>query len=359
MRRFPELRERLPWVPLGRWPTAVEELPALQRRFGCDRLFVKREDRSSPRFGGNKVRTLESLFGEARAAGAERIWSTGAYGSNHALAMVLHAELAGLRSGVLMFPQPPTDSAAGNLLAMLAADCTIEPLWSVVALPFAMARIRRRYPRDYVMPPGGATPRGALGHVSGALELAEQIAAGELPQPRRIVLAVGSTCTTAGMLVGLRLAWRMTIGWRGDPPILRAVRVTPWPVTGRANIVRLAVATSRLLASLVGEVARFSWRELSSMLEVDGHYFAGGYGKPLDAGRDASELITDAGGPWLDQVYAQKSGACFIDLARERAPGPTLYWATRSTTDVPHPTAAQLAAAPPVLQRWLRKPRRP
>ena len=40
----------------------------------------------------------------------------------------------------------------------------------------------------------------------GALELAEQIAAGESPDPDRIYLAVGSSCTISGLVVGVALS---------------------------------------------------------------------------------------------------------------------------------------------------------
>ena len=73
--------------------------------------YVKREDESAEVYGGNKVRTLEFLFGEALARGARRIYSTGAFGSNHAAATVLHAPRVGLESGALLFPQPPSRTA--------------------------------------------------------------------------------------------------------------------------------------------------------------------------------------------------------------------------------------------------------
>src|SRR5688572_28609751 len=92
-RVFPALAGRVPWTPLGAWPTAVEPLGARPD------TWVKRDDRSAPGYGGNKVRTLEALFGAATAAGARVIWATGAYGSNHALATVLHARAAGLEPG--------------------------------------------------------------------------------------------------------------------------------------------------------------------------------------------------------------------------------------------------------------------
>ncbi len=364
-RHFPALQGQLRWVDLGTWPSPVEAMPALAERLHAAELYIKREDCSSPRFGGNKVRTLESIFGHAQEAGADRIWTTGAYGSNHAVAMALHADLAGLQSGVLLFPQPPTDTAVANCLALIASGTQFETMMGPVSLPFAMLRKRiesRRGPeRHYVMPPGGAIPRGSLAHVSAALELAEQVDAGAMPAPRRIVLAVGSTCTSAGLLLGVEIAARLGIGWgpsRGAPvPIINAVRVTPWPITGPSNIARLARNTSRWLTGLVGPIASVRFRALRRGLDVDGAEFGGGYGKPIYRGAEARRLFAECGGPPLDQVYTEKSAASFIAHARNHTTGPLLYWATRSSTELPVPTPEQIAAAPPEVRAWLDKPR--
>jgi D-cysteine desulfhydrase len=357
LRHFPRLVDRTPWVMLGTWPTPVEPLPELARAFGCDPIWVKREDLSSPRFGGNKVRTLEGLFGQARAAGATRLWTTGAYGSNHAVAMALHGPLAGMATGSLLFPQPPTRTAALNLLALLATDCEVRDLPHAAALPLGMLALRRADPRPFVMLPGGATPRGALGAVSAGLELAEQIEAGLCPAPRTIVLAVGSTCTTAGLLCGLRLAARLGLAFgpgRAPVPHIVAVRVTPWPITSTPTIAALARATSALLTQRIGAVGRFAYAELGAGVTVERRYFAGGYGKPLPAGGEVGRRFSAAGGPPVDQVYTEKSAACLIERARRRAPGPTLFWATRSSVAPPPAPAAAVAAAPPAMRRWLR-----
>ena len=66
---------KIPWAPLGRWPTPLEPAP------GIDGLLLKREDASHTIYGGNKVRTLEMLLGQAKAAGHQRIWSIGAFGA--------------------------------------------------------------------------------------------------------------------------------------------------------------------------------------------------------------------------------------------------------------------------------------
>src|SRR5690606_12149164 len=105
-------------------------------------------------------------------------WATGAYGSNHAVCMAAHAREAGLSSGALLFPQPVSRAAQNNLRALVAFGAEIRALTHAVTLPAAMVALalenRRRSAGHFVMLPGGATPRGAFGHISAALELAEQ-----------------------------------------------------------------------------------------------------------------------------------------------------------------------------------------
>lgn len=359
-RRFPALAGAVPWVRLGDWPTPIEPLESLAREIGGAPLWVKREDRSSPCYGGNKVRTLEAIFGRARAAGADRIWATGAFGSNHCVATVLHAAAAGLASGAILFPQPSTTPARENLAAILSAGPRLVTLASVVELPLAMALVRRRSrragERAHVMAPGGAVAEGTIGAVSAAIELAEQVEAGVCPPPERIVLAVGSTCTTAGLLAGLALATRVGLGFR-RVPIVHAVRVTPWPITSAARIAHLAWQSSRLLAQHLGSTARFTFRELHRSMRVETDFFGGGYGRPTASGWRARDAFARHGGPPLDVVYAAKAGAAFLRLAA-RGSGPLLFWATKSSAALPHAAAGDLATAPSVLTRFLEDPAR-
>ena len=354
-RHFPGLRSGLPWVRLGYWPTPVEPI------FGLPGarvpVYVKRDDRSSPRYGGNKVRTLESILGRAIEFGAERVWATGAYGSNHATATVMHAGAADLDAGVALFPQLPSSPARANLSAILAARVPVETMRSVVELPWVMARLHRQEPGDFVMPPGAASPRGALGAVSAGLELAEQIAGGECPAPARIVLAVGSTCTTAGLLVGLHLAGALGIGFGRTAPVPRvtAVRVTPWPVTSRLRIAHLARRTAQYTARLTG-VQLPSLARLYATLTVDRRYLGSGYGRTTAAGWRAIHAFKRSHGPPLDVVYSAKSGAALLDFARSSRRGPLLFWATKSSAPLPQAGDPELAAAPQPLRDWLLGP---
>lgn len=362
---FPELVSQVPIAPLGDFPTPVQRLTEVERAISARvEVWAKRDDLSSAVYGGNKVRTLEVLFGRARADGATRIYATGALGTNHGLATVLHAPRAGLEPGLLLFPQPESWSALENLRAIVAQRPVFHttPHWST--LPFAMwslASADRRAGIDAVtMVPGGATPEGALGYVSAGLELARQVQRGEMPAPAEVVVGVGSTCTSAGLLVGLVIAARRGFGLvdaRGRPaaPRVTSVRVTPWPVTSHYRIAQLAAETSRLLARLTGDASVvFDAHTLGAHLQVTGRFLGNGYGLPTARGRRAIEEFERHAGWALDTTYSGKSAAYVLSAARAPGPGPIVYWSTKSSRPLPPFQADDAVDAPPAAVRWLR-----
>ena len=321
-RWLPRVAANVAWVTLGDWPTPISEL-----RVDGAPLWVKREGDSSPLYGGNKVRTLEAWLGHARGVGAQRIWAIGAYGSNHVVATVRHARAIGMESGAIVFPQPASEWAIENAGALIESGVPIVRLRTVIGVPFAGMAINARSrmiqlidalaaespaSRDIlsalvgralargsiVMPPGGATPIGTLGALSAVFELVEQLDAGVMPAPRRIVVPAGSTCTTAGLLCGLAIA-RSIGAWRWRMPVVHAVRVTPWPVTSRVVMLRLAEATLARIASLGGPRVTLA----GAQLDVDPAEFGGGYGRITDRGRAAiAQFGQLAGAPRLDGV---------------------------------------------------------
>lgn len=348
---WPRLGERLEFPALGDFPTRVERLERLETELGVAApLYVKRDDLTSLVYGGNKVRALEVFLGLARAEGAREIIAVGPYGSNQAVATCLHAPRYGLQAGAILFPQPPAADAVENLRVVIAHSATqvALPHWSSV--PWAISRARGG--GRFVMAPGGATPDGTLGYVAAGLELTSQIGRGELLAPRAIYLTVGSNATTAGLLVGLRHGARLGLG-PATPPRVVAVRVTPWPVTSRARILRLAVRTSRRLAELAGDASlELAAAELSPHLWVEGRELGSGYGLPTRAGLDAIEVFARNAGVRLDPTYSAKAAAAFLRDARAGDEGPLLFWATKSSA--PLPAIADDLKGSPRFLAWLR-----
>jgi len=342
LRHLPRIR--VPWVSIGRWPTPVSALAIDGRP-----IWVKHEGDAHPDYGGNKVRTLEVWFGHAQAHDARRIWAIGAYGSNHAIATVVHAARAGLEGAAILFPQPASAWAVENCGALVASGCPLIRLASVAGVPFAAWRTAHRAPGTIVMPPGGATPVGTFGALAAAFELADQIAAGLAPPPARIVLAVGSTCTTAGLLAGLALAHAVGV-WRWPVPIVHGVRVTPWPVTSRLRTADLARRTLNRVEQLGGPRVAIGLVELVQRLVIDRRELGPGYGRITPACEAAMQRLD---GVRLDGVYSGKAAAALLRLHRAGV-GPLVFWASKATTQLPPPSEAMLQSAPPAITRWLR-----
>jgi 1-aminocyclopropane-1-carboxylate deaminase/D-cysteine desulfhydrase-like pyridoxal-dependent ACC family enzyme len=351
----PGLADRLRTVELGDFPSPVVPLPAGEG-IASEVGFIKRDDVCSKVYGGNKVRTLEALFGHALARGARRVVAVGAFGSNHSVATALHAPHVGLEPAAILFPQPYSWAALENLRVSACQLSAVMALRHWVGVPLSMWRYpdRDRDGGAYVMPPGGANPTGALGYVSAALELGMQVQRSELPAPATIVAGVGSTCTGAGLLLGLALAVRLGIGFVKVPQ-LHLVRVTPWPITGRFRVLSLAQRTAQLLASLTGgDVAELPRRELSEALSITSEFLGAGYGVASRQGLFAIRYWESLGLPRLDTTYSSKAAAGFLQRCRQ-ASGPTLFWSTKSSVPLPEVDQARLAAAPPGLQDWIRR----
>ena len=80
---------------LGIFPTPVHKLENISRLLGAE-IWIKRDDLSGLGLGGNKVRKLEFLLADAKAQGAEVVFTTGGAQSNHAMLTAAAARRLGM-----------------------------------------------------------------------------------------------------------------------------------------------------------------------------------------------------------------------------------------------------------------------
>ncbi len=350
---FPGLERELPWVPLGRWPSPLDKRTITWPSGHSRDLLVKREDLSAEGYAGNKIRPLEMVFGAALEAGCRELWSTGAYGSNHALAAAIHAKRHSLLAGAILWPQPWSQTAVDNLCATVSVADELRFAGSVISMVGKALTVRAKR-SAWVMPPGAATPLGAMGHASAALELAVQLEAMNHRSVSALVLPVGSTCTTTGMLVGTALAHAM--GLISTRPKIVAVRVTPWPVTDPTRIAHLAARTARELTEHITRSGHrpphfaHSASDFRTHLEVVSDELGDGYGEPTLAGWSALSAFAHAG-IRLDTTYSAKAAAHLEKRSRES--GPVVFWSTKSACPLPPTSPARLSALPETVRRWL------
>lgn len=315
-RRFPDLRERVPHLPLGRFPTPLEPL----RLPGASAdLWIKRDDLSAAPYGGNKVRKLEFLLGAAEARRSGSVITAGAVGSHHALATAVYARARGLPVTLCLAPQPLTAHVREVLLLDLALGARLVFVPHLALIPPALLaqRLRRREERPFVVAPGGSSLLGSLGYVSAALEVARQIREGEAPVPHRVQVPCGTMGTAAGLAVGFALA--------GLRVRVRAVRVVPRLVAGEVRLRRLVAGVLRFLRER--GVATPRARTVHGLLEMDHDQVGRGYGHPTPQAARAVERFRGSGVE-LDGTYTAKAAAAFL-AAADREPDRThLFWHT-------------------------------
>jgi D-cysteine desulfhydrase len=331
---LPALSGRVPWIALADLPTPVEAAAAVVQAANLSgELLVKRDDLSSRIYGGNKLRLLEHLLAEARQSGASQVYSTGAVGSNFAIATALHAARAGLEPGAICFPQPTTPDAERSHRALLARAQVIEVAhWSL--LPVAAERVRRRAQREgksaMVLSQARFSAQSLLGYLAAGLELAKQVRDQACPTPARVVLPIGSAATSAGVLAGLSLARKMGL-WSGPPAVLEAVRIAAWPLSRRARVLRLAGKVLELVARLCGDASLgLAESELFPLALVTDQLGAG-YPHATPAGKQARQVFERAGLPILDDTYSAKAAAHALRLLEQGSAGPILFWCTKSS----------------------------
>jgi D-cysteine desulfhydrase len=307
--RYPSLA----WVPrvrLGAFPTPVETVLT-----PGGELWIKRDDLSGSPLGGNKVRSLEFLL--AGLAPGDEVVTTGARGSTHALATAIYGRALGARVTVVRWPQEMNGEAYRVAAAIRAAAAETHDAGSTLGALARAALLRFRRGARWI-PPGGTSPRGALGHVNAALELAEQVAAGRLPRPARIVVPLGSGGTAAGLSLGLAIA--------GMETTLCCAVVAPRIVANRRRVLSLASRCARFIERGTGVRVP---RPDPARVIVDRTQYGGAYGRATSAGKDAARWLLDAAGIAIDSTYSAKAfAAAMTNVSNEHAPGPTLFWLT-------------------------------
>jgi D-cysteine desulfhydrase len=182
-------------ISLGTFPTPLEPAPRLAAALGLEELWLKRDDLIGLGGGGNKVRKLQYTCALALDAGATTLITSGAAQSNHARLTAAAAARLGLGAVLVLAGSAPAHSGGNLLLDGLAGAEIVwagdEPLAEVVA-----AEAEKR--GAYIIPFGGSSVFSARGYVDCADEILDQ-----LPNVDRVVVAVGSGGTMAGLVAGL------------------------------------------------------------------------------------------------------------------------------------------------------------
>lgn len=323
--RFPTLTSRLRPVELGQFPTPIHHAQQFGKSIGVPGVYIKRDDLSAAEYGGNKVRKLEFLLGEAVHDGRLEVLTFGFAGSNHALATAIYAKKLGMRSISVLLPQPNAHSVQRNLLMGLYSDAELHYYASrrTAAVGTLYQLVRHRLARGAwprIVPAGGSSPIGIMGIINAVFELDEQLRNGEMPTPDRIYTAVGSMGTAVGLMIGIALA--------GLNCAVVPVRVIDSIMANPASMEAMCAKAIAYLRGADASVPAVSLGRDAFRLRDD--FFGERYGLYTYAGAEAVRMLDETEGIRLDGTYTGKALAALVGDARNSAlDGQTvLFWNT-------------------------------
>lgn len=299
---------QFPRVKLCMAPTPLELLPNLTKLLGGPDIWMKRDDLTGMGGGGNKVRKLEYLAGDAQAQGADHLVTQGAVQSNHVRQTAAVAAKLGMRCTAVLEHRIETNDSAylnsGNVLLDRLMGITIEYRPGGTDMQAAIeevgAKLRAEGAKPYLIPGGGSNAVGALGYAHVAFELVQQ--ANEMGlKIDRLVHATGSAGTQAGLVAGLHAM--------SNPLRVLGIGVRNPKAKQEANVLALARAT----ATHMGIERALP----DGAVEANCDYVGGGYGVPTPGMIEAVQILARSEGIMLDPVYSGKGMAGMIDLVRK------------------------------------------
>jgi 1-aminocyclopropane-1-carboxylate deaminase/D-cysteine desulfhydrase-like pyridoxal-dependent ACC family enzyme len=328
--QYPLLKERIPYVQLGEFPTPTVHLKHFGKEIGTDYLYLKNDGVSGQIYGGNKIRKLEFLLGDALRRGAKELLTFGFAGSNHALATAVCAKKLGLKSISILLAQPNALYVRRNLLLSHVCGAEIHHFKNERAayIPTSILFLRKKVKQGkfpYSICPGGSSPLGTIGYVNAGFELKEQVVSGLVPEPDKIFVAIGTMGTAVGLTIGLRAA--------GLNSRVVSVRVADLKYGNKKKFVKLFRETMALILSFDSSFPRVEIND--DEVDIRHDFFGGQYARFTEQGIAAVNLLAKTEGIRLDGTYTGKAMAALVDQFKSQGKRHEviLFWNTYNARD--------------------------
>lgn len=294
------LLDRHPSAGLVVTPVPIVELSRLSALLGCQ-VYALRDDLTGFGIGGNKVRKLDYLTGDAKRRGADTLvtmkassFSRNAAAACAAFNLELHVVL----------PGSPNDQNVASQDLFETLDTCLHYAHDQQATAVELAydtltdELKSAGKTVYELHPGGSDAIGALGYVQAFREITEYSAETGVHFDH-ILHATGSTGTQVGLMLGQHLS--------GYPTTITGVAVSQ-PADVQSGRVRD-------LAAVVSQQFELDWDP--DNLVVDDQYLGEGYAIPSAEAQSASDLFARTEGLLLDDVYTAKAAAALVAYAQD------------------------------------------
>ena len=306
-------RERFAYLP-----TPLHRLKNLGNSIGLDNLWIKRDDLTGPSIGGNKIRKLEFVLGDAKANKADTLVTIGGVQSNHCRQTAVVCATVGLRCVLLLAGKEP-ETYTGNLLldSMLGAEIKFYPDDDLTTMPSRMEEVIETLKdfglNPYAIPAGASIPIGSIAYAVAMEEIKTQSEALEFT-PEKIIVANGTGGTMAGMIVGAQMLDM-------DVDII-GVSVLYDAETSKNKI-------HAIINRMIDEIPEVE--DFQPKITIDDRFLESGYGVMTESIRTSIDIFAKMDGIFIDPVYTGKAGLALMRMALNgdiSSETPTIFWHT-------------------------------
>lgn len=295
-----------PKVNLGIYPTPLQRLINSELKLGKNHLYIKRDDLNGIGVGGNKLRNLEYLLGDALQKRADLIIVSGEMQSNLCHLTVASCRRLNLDCIVVHNNERPKASKGNVLLNdLLHADRHFIGPFTIEERNDYIEDLRRKLLQGgrnpYVIHNGASTGVGALGYVEAALELAVEVKKRSLPI-KNVCIPAGNGGLAAGFIYGagfLNSIFHVdviTVEYPKDELIIRLMD----------------------LIKSIEEITGISFPfQLNKVITIHDAYRGGGWGKTEERVINFIEEFAMLEGIFVEKVYTSKTLYGMFDLAKK------------------------------------------
>lgn len=299
---------------LATLPTPLEPLENLERRMDYTGIFIKRDDLTGLGPGGNKLRSLEFIAGEAIAAGKDTLIASGPVQSNLCTLTAAACAKLGLKCIVVHNGDEP-EHLTGNLLLnrLLGAESHFigeATEGERTAFVEELAGHISSECSPYIIRNGATTGTGALGYTNAVIEMERQFREKSL-QKGTIFAPGGNGGVASGLIYGNALC--------GFPFNIVIISVEDGKERLSAHISKIISELEEILGIPFGY-------GLEEACIIDDSYRGGGWGMNTPQSGRAVLDFPKMEGILIENVYNSKVLVGMQDyIERGKVSGPVCY----------------------------------
>lgn len=296
-------------------PTPLHRMHRLEEQWGYPEIYIKRDDMTGIGPGGNKIRSLEFILGEAVQQGCGRILAAGPVQSNLCTLTAAACAKLGLVCELVHNGEEP-ERKQGNLLLNQILGVKSHFLGKVDSKvrDAYMEELFEKYQQEgrkpYVVRNGATTGRGALGYTAAVLELMKQCREQGI-EDMTVFTPAGNGGVATGLIYGNAVM--------GMPFRIVVISVEDDRETLETHIRETMAETEEITGIAVT-------KPLKELCEIEDSYRGEGWGQNTEESAREIYDFARAEGIFIENVYTSKVIVGMREwLKQGRTSGPVCY----------------------------------